>query len=200
MLRPNLLKSQIPYTWGRGRGTFQLLMPSPSLLKSQIPYMVGEGYLPTFDAESKSAKTLHCLCWRFCWKFSKFFWQKVCHSKKFILTTNGPSYTMCTRDHKQGVLGSWRSGPNHLKSKELFLLVPIKDKTELTTVWCIVILLFWPESPFKNRRRGESSRWNVSRALFLWFYENLQSRWEEKICSGSTRSALHKKTHFLRVQ
>ena len=40
---------------------FQLLMLSPNLLRSQIPYMVGKGVvhdeqLPTFDAESKSAK------------------------------------------------------------------------------------------------------------------------------------------------
>ena len=39
---------------------FQLLMLSPNLLKSQSPFMVGggvhDGQLPTFDAESKSAK------------------------------------------------------------------------------------------------------------------------------------------------
>ena len=95
MLSPNLLRSQIPYTLGgggvhdeqlptfdaesksakipnylydRGGGgfisaNFQLLMLSPNLLRSQIAYMVGGGgggvhddQLPTFDAESKSAK------------------------------------------------------------------------------------------------------------------------------------------------
>ena len=66
----------------------------------------------------------------------------------------------------------------------LFLLVRIKDKTELTTVWCIVILLFWPASPSKNRRRGESSRWNVSRALFLYdfmktYYLDEKKKYEE---------------------
>ena len=42
---------------------FQLLMRSPNLLKSQSPFMVGgggggvhDGQLPTFDAESISAK------------------------------------------------------------------------------------------------------------------------------------------------
>ena len=44
MLSPNLLKSQIPYVGGGGKGgrkmwTFQLLMLSPNLLKSQIPYV-----------------------------------------------------------------------------------------------------------------------------------------------------------------
>ena len=49
--------------YGGGRGcmmaNFQLLMLSPNLLKSQSPFMVGgvhDGQLPTFDAESKSAK------------------------------------------------------------------------------------------------------------------------------------------------
>ena len=73
MLNPNLLKSQSPFTRLRGRGgcmtaNFQLLVLSPNLLKSQSPFMVGgggvgwggrgvcDGQLPTFDAESKSAK------------------------------------------------------------------------------------------------------------------------------------------------
>ena len=47
---------------------FQLLMLSPNLLKFQIPYVhgggggVGDGQLPTFDAESKSAKISNSLC------------------------------------------------------------------------------------------------------------------------------------------
>ena len=48
---------------------FQLLMLSPNLLKSQIPYVSGgggggvsDGQLPTFDAESKSAKIPNSLC------------------------------------------------------------------------------------------------------------------------------------------
>ena len=50
---------------GGGRGVmnfFQLLMLTPNLLKSQIPYTVGWGrgagdkLFPTFDAHSKSAK------------------------------------------------------------------------------------------------------------------------------------------------
>ena len=54
------------YSRGGGGGgmmaNFQLSIASPNLLKSQSPFMVGggggfhDGQLPTFDAESKSAK------------------------------------------------------------------------------------------------------------------------------------------------
>ena len=50
---------------------FQLLMLSPNQLKSNIPYAPGkgrggvhDGQLPTFDAESKSAKIQNSLCVR----------------------------------------------------------------------------------------------------------------------------------------
>ena len=81
MLSPNLLRSQIPYTLGGGgwggfmTTNFQLLMLSPNLLRSQIPYNGGggggrgwfhDGQLPTFDAESKSAKIPNCL---YGWEF-----------------------------------------------------------------------------------------------------------------------------------
>ena len=67
MLSPNPLKSKNSFArCGRGRGcvmaNFQLLMLSPNLLKSKSPYVrMGSGgthdsQLPTFDAESKSAK------------------------------------------------------------------------------------------------------------------------------------------------
>ena len=65
MLSPNLLKSQSLVGGGGGciTANFQLLMLSPDLLKSQSPFTVGgggggchDGQLPTFDAESKSAK------------------------------------------------------------------------------------------------------------------------------------------------
>ena len=44
---------------GRGRGSSQLLMLSPKMLKSQIHiFRGGEGsWWPTFDAESKNAKS-----------------------------------------------------------------------------------------------------------------------------------------------
>ena len=57
---------------GLGEGlvmaNFQLLMLNPNLLKSQSPYAlprgkgVCDGQLPTFDAESKSAKIPKSLC------------------------------------------------------------------------------------------------------------------------------------------
>ena len=64
MLSPNLLKSQICWEGGCMTANFQLLMLSPNLLKSQIPWWGGgvhDGQLPTFDAESKSAKIPNCL-------------------------------------------------------------------------------------------------------------------------------------------
>ena len=60
---------QVPnslYGSGGARGyvtTFQLLMLSPNLLNPKFPIWWGRGgagQLPTFDAESKSAKILNC--------------------------------------------------------------------------------------------------------------------------------------------
>ena len=55
----NLLKCKIPYGKGRGRQNFQLMMMSLNLIKSKISHISGrrvQAQLPTFDAESKSAK------------------------------------------------------------------------------------------------------------------------------------------------
>ena len=70
MLSPKILKSQIHFFtggggggWGRGVGS-QLLMLSLKLLKSKIHIFAGGcwsegagGWCPSFDAESKFAKT-----------------------------------------------------------------------------------------------------------------------------------------------
>ena len=69
MLSPNLLKSKNSLysvcvcvcVWGGVMANYQLSIPSPNLLKSKnYLYSWGgggaDGQLPTFDAESKSAK------------------------------------------------------------------------------------------------------------------------------------------------
>ena len=70
--------------------------------KNQIPMSGGWGggsgiQLPTFDAESKSAKILYTLCWSFslCWSF----WAKSIPTRFVLAEYNWSLYTSCKRDH-----------------------------------------------------------------------------------------------------